>query len=159
MKRCTACGREKPRPEFTKRADSPDGLKHECRACTARRNKAYKSNNNEKVLARAAQRRREIREYVMQVKSAPCTDCGRTYPPYVMEFDHLPGNGKAFNIGFMATRVGWAKIKAEIDKCEVVCANCHRIRTFQRQEGAATSDQDALSSSDASLLRQAALLG
>ena len=62
-----------------------------------------------------------------------CVDCGET-DVVVLEFDHLPGTGKRFDI---ATAVGastraWSTVLAEITKCEVVCANCHRRRTARR---------------------------
>jgi hypothetical protein len=62
--------------------------------------------------------------------SHPCMDCGET-DPVVLEFDHL--RDKRFNIGTAVTRYGWEAILAEIEKCEVVCANCHRRRTARRR--------------------------
>lgn len=88
------------------------------------------------VKARAAEyrtrKRQGDRDFVNQAKSRPCTDCGNEYPPYVMQFDHV-GTGKEFNISQAAGRgYGRQKIQAEIDKCEVVCANCHAVRTWIR---------------------------
>jgi hypothetical protein len=60
-----------------------------------------------------------------------CVDCGFNGHPVALEFDHLPGSGKVANISHM--RGGsWAAVEAEIAKCEVVCSNCHRIRTTER---------------------------
>ena len=59
----------------------------------------------------------------------PCVDCGET-DPVVLEFDHL--RDKRFNIGSALAYRNWASIVAEMEKCEVVCANCHRRRTFTR---------------------------
>lgn len=58
---------------------------------------------------------------------------GKSYPPCVMDFDHLPGAVKSFGLG-SAKAKGTAAILAEIDKCEVVCANCHRLRTWVRRQ-------------------------
>jgi hypothetical protein len=55
-------------------------------------------------------------------------DCGSTYPYYVMDFDHR--ENKKFNIGPNSYSTSFADLKAEIDKCDVVCANCHRERTY-----------------------------
>jgi len=60
-----------------------------------------------------------------------CADCGYAAHPAALEFDHLPGVGKVQNIAAMPCN-SWAAIEAEIAKCEVVCANCHRIRTAER---------------------------
>ena len=65
------------------------------------------------------------------LKAGACTDCGLRYPPYVMDFDHRPGEEKLFTIGTGVTRSD-AAILAEIAKCDLVCANCHRVRTYQR---------------------------
>jgi hypothetical protein len=58
----------------------------------------------------------------------PCVDCGES-DPIVLEFDHL--RDKAFSIGGSLTDRPWEAILEEIEKCEVVCANCHRRRTAQ----------------------------
>lgn len=73
------------------------------------------------------------REYVREVRSQPCTDCRESFPWYVMEFDHVPGRGeKLFNLGNPVS-YGMNQIKNEIAKCDVVCANCHRERTYRRR--------------------------
>lgn len=65
-------------------------------------------------------------------ESHPCTDCGNFFPYYVMQFDHL--KDKYLGIARM-----WAhsleRIEQEIAKCELVCANCHAIRTHKRRSG------------------------
>lgn len=70
------------------------------------------------------------------LKSAPCVDCGKVYPPYVMHFDHVPGRGiKLFNIGAWTggrTVSTMESLLEEIAKCDLVCANCHAIRTWER---------------------------
>ena len=61
-----------------------------------------------------------------------CLDCGAGNP-MVLEFDHIPGRGKKeANISDLLQRGSWIKIVAEIAKCDIVCANCHRIRTHTR---------------------------
>ena len=82
-----------------------------------------------KVTSRA--RRDKQKDYVDSLKSAPCTDCGQTFPPVCMDWDHL--RDKDTNLA-RAIRRGWSldRVKLEIAKCELVCSNCHRIRTQQR---------------------------
>ena len=70
------------------------------------------------------------REYVRNFKAGkPCLDCGKEYPHYVMEFDHVHGV-KLSDISNLTTI---SKLRIEIPKCELVCANCHRERTFKRR--------------------------
>lgn len=71
------------------------------------------------------------REYLRQVKSRPCADCGVQYPYYVMDFDHREGEKEFFEMN-RVSYVSMRAIKQEIEKCDVVCANCHRERTYQR---------------------------
>jgi hypothetical protein len=72
--------------------------------------------------------RAEIRAVITQAKDIPCADCGVRYPSYVMQFDHLDPSQKLFNIGSFTNQT-MSQVVAEIAKCEVVCANCHAIRT------------------------------
>jgi hypothetical protein len=65
-------------------------------------------------------------------ESSPCADCGSFYPAVVMDFDHLPGSTKVGTIGSLKHRLGMDGLLEEISKCEIVCSNCHRIRTLAR---------------------------
>ena len=66
--------------------------------------------------------------------AAGCADCGYKGHPHALEFDHLPGSVKCFSIGTKLASFGTERVMAEIAKCEVVCANCHRIRTAERRK-------------------------
>lgn len=79
--------------------------------------------------------KRTAREYLYEIKSnAVCADCGGQFPPCVFHFDHVPERGpKLFNIG-ARNDFGIEKLKAEIAKCDIVCANCHAIRTWITRE-------------------------
>lgn len=70
------------------------------------------------------------RALIDELKSEPCVDCGGKYPPYVMQFDHI-GDDKFRPVSEM-TNYSLEKVLAEISKCELVCANCHAIRTHNR---------------------------
>lgn len=90
------------------------------------------------VIARSKQNtikyRQALRDYVQNVKSNPCVDCKIVYPPCVMDFDHVKGT-KSFSVSRAANAVVKLDlIKEEIAKCELVCANCHRIRTQNRRK-------------------------
>lgn len=81
-----------------------------------------------------ARRREENAAYIFSVKEGvPCTDCKQHFPPYCMDFDHL--TNKKCNVSRMANSAyKLDTIKLEIAKCELVCSNCHRIRTFKREQ-------------------------
>lgn len=64
-----------------------------------------------------------------------CVDCGYTSFGPALDFDHLPGTEKSFNIGQGMRHMKWDAIIEEMLKCEIVCANCHRVRTWKRANG------------------------
>lgn len=66
-------------------------------------------------------------------KEAPCADCGQRFHFAAMGWDHLPGTIKEFDIAEGLRRgMGLERLMAEIEKCELVCANCHAVRTYER---------------------------
>ena len=108
-------------------------------AMTPERQREYYRENRKTLIAGAVIRnkkhRRIKRGLVTQAKAKPCSDCGNTYPSHVMQFDHVRGK-KEFNLSEAGNRgVSYDKILLEISKCDVVCANCHAIRTFERRAG------------------------
>lgn len=133
MKVCSKCGLEKPLDEFN--THSSRGTQHYCKLCGKARAKADYENNKERYYAHAKRRDQAMREKIRELKSVPCTDCKQTFDPVCMDFDHLPGFEKLDKVSTMIRRrMAWSKIEAEIAKCEVVCANCHRLRTRDRLE-------------------------
>lgn len=85
----------------------------------------------EKTLQRQRDRRNKKVKFLQEYKqSNPCTDCGEFYPYYVMDFDHL--HDKSFNIGLNIRHQSLDAVMIELEKCELVCSNCHRQRTHNR---------------------------
>jgi hypothetical protein len=78
-------------------------------------------------------RRRRARaqsELLDELRDTPCSDCGKRFAPYVMQFDHRDPKTKTHLVSQMIGRAGTARILAEVAKCDIVCANCHRQRTY-----------------------------
>jgi len=87
----------------------------------------------EKTHRRTRERRKDIRKRLIDYKSGiPCLDCGKRYPHYIMDFDHVSGQ-KISSVSSMIKWGSWDEILEEINKCELVCSNCHRERTWQRK--------------------------
>lgn len=85
-------------------------------------------------LRRAALRREKFYDKIGRIKQEQgCTDCGFNAHPFAMHFDHLPEFEKSAGIASLWW-APWARVVAEMAKCEVVCANCHAIRTITRRE-------------------------
>lgn len=116
-----------------------------CRKCHSKRQSKYHKQTEYKQDKR---RVKEIRFLVKQGKEIPCMDCGVQHPWYVMDYDHIRGK-KSFNLSISAQRrYGLNKIKEEIAKCDVVCANCHRKRTFNKQPSSITGNAPDSDSGD-----------
>lgn len=71
------------------------------------------------------------RDYVRKIRESPCVDCGGKFPWYVMELDHVKGEKSDKTFTALVGR-SWKSLLAELDKCEIVCANCHNIRSYRR---------------------------
>lgn len=99
-------------------------------------NNHYEANKEEYKSRSAASnirsRKRNAR-YIQDIKAkTPCNDCGKKYPYYVMQFDHIyEKNGAVANLARASVSI--ARIQREIDGCEIVCANCHAERTWSRK--------------------------
>jgi hypothetical protein len=130
--RCSACGAYKSSAEFSFSDEARRSLNSYCRKChAAYRHAHYLANKADyirraiaQVNGRREQNRREVMTYLV---SHPCVDCGIDNP-IVLEFDHRDPRDKLTNVGSMANK-RWARVRAEIEKCDVRCVNCHRRKT------------------------------
>ena len=135
---CTGCALPKPIDEFPIKHKARGTRGTRCRLCRSLYGKRHYQLNRDAYLARAkAQRANGGRSnsywsYLMDyLRTHPCVDCGET-DPIVLQFDHRDGTAKVGPVGVMVNRASWAALFAEIDKCDVRCANCHRLRTAQQ---------------------------
>jgi hypothetical protein len=87
--------------------------------------------NKAKVLEKKRRKKDRLRALVRERKARPCADCGVSYPYYVMDFDHVTED-KVMIISKLVLRGATNLLMVELEKCEVVCSNCHRIRTHER---------------------------
>lgn len=135
LKRCRACGQLKPHGEFHRKRNSKDGIQGRCKLCNIESAKRFHAENTEhcrdRIRERASRLRRAEKLRLLQyLFGAECIDCGERNP-LLLEFDHL--RDKTMEVAEMANRgLPWSVILAEIEKCDVVCANCHRMRTYER---------------------------
>lgn len=85
----------------------------------------------EKTNQRTKSQRFKISQFISKYKEdSGCVDCGGRYPYFVLDLDHRNPNNKLFSVSsWKETTQDLEKVKAEISKCDVVCANCHRYRS------------------------------
>jgi len=129
-KKCYKCKKEKPINKFSKRKQNTDGHLGECKKCNRRaQNKKYLNLSNKKRKEKAAKQRKTRREYedrikniTYQLKLKGCTYCPE-HNILCIEFHHVDKKERKFKRCYKIDTL----IK-EIEKCEIVCANCHKKR-------------------------------
>jgi hypothetical protein len=132
-KRCVTCHVVQPLDAFNRRASASDGRQARCRDCCKRWYVEHRAAHRAAVEARKVRVRIEYREWLgAYLLEHPCVDCGED-DIRVLDFDHPPGVDKVADVSLMLMRlVPWPRVLAEIEKCDVRCANCHRRRTAER---------------------------
>lgn len=133
---CARCREDRPEQDFPLRRKDGTRRHGHCRDCKAAYQRQWYERNRSRHISNVNEIRRRLRNehrrIVRKAKSQPCADCGVRYPPYVMDFDHVRGQ-KRWDIGSSKGAVTTAALLAEILKCDVVCSNCHRMRTHRRR--------------------------
>src|SRR5713101_282870 len=97
--------------------------------------KIYAENNKERLSNYHKIHRQKKQDLIDSYKDKPCLDCGNKFPLECMDFDHRNSEIKRNCVGTLVSRSASEEaIIAEIAKCDLVCSNCHRIRTKKRRE-------------------------
>ena len=124
---------------FSKARSRYDGLQSNCKDCKKKDFADYYTNNREHhravVNARRARRDEETRKFIWEyLMDHPCVVCEQE-DPIVLDFDHIDPRTKLGNVSTLAfrDRVSLRVLKAEIEKCVVMCAYCHRRKTAKEQ--------------------------
>lgn len=112
MRKCSSCGIEKNESEFYKKTAS-------------RRQSMCKPCFNTYCMNRWTQRKKDA----VKAKGGKCFDCEKVFPYYVYDFHHLNPEAKEFDWNKMKL-VSKAKLEIELEKCVLLCSNCHRTRHF-----------------------------
>lgn len=148
MRTCKKCGNAKPLDRFESFERYGKtwrrGTCYDCRGQYGQDNferlaeyrRNYNAANRSNKRQKDFDRRAEIKAYVDELKKSPCADCGQCFPPVCMDFDHV--GPKQRGIAHMVSGAyRLSLIIEELKNCELVCANCHRIRTASRKENLA----------------------
>ncbi len=152
MRICTICGKVKDNQDFFYRNKRAEKLHSQCKACyIEKRRRIWKEHYHKygsKYRERAVERNRKLKikhkklllEYL---NDKSCKICGVS-DPRVLEFDHIDSTTKSFTIarGISSLLLSWPKILVEIEKCQILCANCHKIKTAEQQSWYKNKQQD-----------------
>lgn len=130
---CPNCKNDKNIEDFPKNRSKKDGLASHCKECKKIiQNDWYKTHKKEHYQRNIKQKQKISSLLEEYLKDKKCIDCDNNNP-WVLEFDHVKGK-KRDNISSMVLNgLGWKTILLEINKCEIRCANCHRIITIKRR--------------------------
>jgi len=142
MKRCATCKIEKSSSSFYKNKSKKDGRQYSCKNCqNIYHNKIWykkrRDSRKQQVLTRKQENRRiNFRRVLHNYFSKGCVDCGEK-DFRCLEFDHVRGIKKkvrgSSGVGqFVRDGYKWETVLKEINKCEVRCASCHKIKTFKQ---------------------------
>ena len=134
--KCNKCKIEFSKSNFFKNKSKKSGFSNYCKSCSTKAVKLWRNDNPEKRKKASLKNSKKIRlkakSFVLRYLSfCKCLDCGIS-DSRVLEFDHIKGIKKNHVSKLISGNRTIKVIKEEIRKCEIVCCNCHRIRTFKR---------------------------
>ena len=134
MKTCSGCKRRLDASAFYGNKSRSDGLSALCRECSRSYDRKRQRGFSVEVVAKRNQlakvRRERNSKFLAEVCDVPCMDCGNRFPAVCMDFDHVRGEKKDVVSRLACAKAASIKrLKEEIAKCDIVCSNCHRIRT------------------------------
>jgi len=138
---CTKCGVEQPSSQFSWKNQKKRKRRSMCKVCHSAYRRQHYLDNHEMYKEKARRWDKENRQeyldksrrYVLDyLIEHPCVDCGETNP-IVLEFDHVRGKKVEAIAVLVKSIVTLERLQSEIDKCDVRCANCHRIKTAKEQ--------------------------
>ena len=127
---CPRCGKETSNVGNRTRKGSKSVMGHSyCRPCQKEYSAEHYKLNRDKIRARHKERTKELIKFLSDWKSARgCSKCGYNDHPVALDFHHVDESKKLFSLSKVSrSRIGLKKVKAEAEKCIILCANCHRI--------------------------------
>jgi hypothetical protein len=135
MKKCSRCKEIKGFSEFRPNKSQKDGLQKCCISCDKKYQKEWYEKRKEIVKAKSIISNKKSRDrnqkfIIDYLNSNPCIICGES-DIVVLEFDHL--FNKTIEVSRLVATSSLEKIKEEVTKCQVLCANCHKRKTAKQQ--------------------------
>ena len=137
LRRCIKCGDEKFLQYFPKSKQTIDGIYPYCKTCVSQNSRDWYKRKKEDLEFMEI-RREKLRNSAqanklkaIEYKGGECLDCGGAYPACVYDFHHEDKTTKERNPSAFLGRRLFENAISELDKCVLLCANCHRIRHFE----------------------------
>ncbi len=134
-KKCTCCLKEKPFSEFSKKKSGKHGLQSRCKKCHRLYTKRHYKENKDYYIQKAKRNRESIRRWFKEYKSdLGCEKCEEAHIS-CLEFHHEDPKEKEISVSTAVSRC-WSieRIEKEVDKCTVLCSNCHKKLHWKEDE-------------------------
>jgi len=129
--KCTHCSFIGEPKDFGKHYGLPGKPPNKtCHACRRKADIKYRENNREKYNARVKERRVKTKQWAVEYKGSICCHCNQKFHFSAFDFHHTDPKEKENDLGLMMNSTE-EKLKLELDKCILLCANCHRIHHFK----------------------------
>lgn len=147
---CPRCEIDQSTNSFYKNKARYDGLSSICKLCDNKRIKEYQLNTprghavalkirkkhrvvyRDKIYDYASARRLKNKQKAIELFGSKCLDCDKSFPSSVYDFHHLDPLQKEYAVASLFN-LSWSKIEKELEKCILLCANCHRIRHHEQE--------------------------
>ena len=122
-RKCKWCQIEKSIEDFYRDRSYKDGVgrSYSCKQCAMDYQRKYNVENREKVTIASRKKRRRIKEILIKENGGQCIMCGYNKYAGALEFHHKDPSKKDFHV----SQTGINKARKEIEKCILVCSNCH----------------------------------
>lgn len=131
MKECSSCHQQREEADFAERKGK---LQSYCIECNRLYQKQYYKDNKDKALARKEWHRQQHRlKWDEFKKTLKCSRCPENHPA-CLDFHHLDPNEKEFNLASAFVSHGVKKTMKELEKCIVLCSNCHRKLHYEEDK-------------------------
>ena len=128
---CNKCARTKELKDFYPHKQCRLGVTGTCRECSKERLQGWYQKTKQVRRAAANRRNKEKKYMAVEYMGGSCQDCGGTFPYCVYDFHHT-GSDKEVNPSY-ALAGSWESALSELNKCVLLCANCHRMRHFSKE--------------------------
>ncbi len=132
---CSKCKEEKPVSEFTKNKAKKDGLSPQCRICKSKTAQKHYLKHTQKAKDRGNKSRKvKIKKWKDFKSVLSCERCEEDFSE-CLDFHHLDPKEKSFTISNAISRIAWDTIMKEVEKCVVLCKNCHTKEHYKLKTG------------------------
>lgn len=130
-KTCSVCSKVKKIEEFSWKVRRKGVRQHHCKQCQREYCDKHYQVNSERYIGKAVKRSHDNKHFIFELKdNKPCVDCKAVHRHFALDFDHRDPKKKILGIAEMYSYSKEAILK-EVAKCDLICANCHRYRTFK----------------------------